>query len=368
MRLRRPVTAGALLIAIAAIALTLLARLPAAGNASDVPPALPASDGPLIVYREFGLAADALYAADPDDPDGRVELALVAHAWGYGTFPSLSPDGDHIATTAVPPQGGPAQLQLLTIATGEATLLAENVDLTAPVWAPDGTALVVRRSAPHGTNAELVRVDLDGEATTIVAASAGLYPIEVSPDGGWLYYASLTPAGTEAARVSLAGGTPESLGRLSAGVARDWDLSPDGSRLAYLAQTDGPTTFVAEVRDLATGAASRPIAGLQFAPVWRNNVALTVGRLDAGPATAAAQVSLAGEAAAAPALPAPDAGFDVPVSWSPDGELLIVRNFLGTSAADPGPSFLVVVRPGGSRTPVSTSSDVAVAGWLEVTP
>ncbi|GAF87317.1 unnamed protein product, partial [marine sediment metagenome] len=60
----------------------------------------------------------------------------------------------------------------------------------------------------------------------------------------------------------------------------------------------------------------------------------------------------------------PEGGFDVPLSWSADGRYLAVRSFEGSSAVDPGPSYVVVVGSQGNRYQLSSSSDLTVIGWL----
>jgi hypothetical protein len=105
-----------------------------------------------------------------------------------------------------------------------------------------------------------------------------------------------------------------------------------------------------------------------FNPIWEEGGDLTIGRLDsAGVDGAPARLSVDG-------APMPDAsrlpgpvergGFDVPLSWSPDGRYLAVRSFEGSSVSDPGPSRVVVVGTGGERHELSPLSDVVVAGWL----
>lgn len=323
------------------------------------------SAAPLVVYSEFGTTADTIWAANPAKPSERTQLGMVPHALGYGIAPSVSPDGKRIAYTVAPPSGGPVELWVLDIDGEQAIRLATGVDLvSAPVWSVNNDALIVRRSSgTEGTpaSAELLLIELNGAATTLVAATAGLYPIDLSPDGAWLYYAEVSATGTDLARVPVAGGAAETVAHLSDGIARDWQLAPDGTKLAYLAQTAG-AGYDVRVVDVATGEADDrvDIAGAEeFSPIWTPNGDLTVGRLD-GAALRMQGVSAAGAAE----LAAPDAGFDAPLTWSPDGDHLAVRAFEGTSANDPGPSRVVVSGPNGERAALSSVSDVTIAGWL----
>lgn len=375
----RPGIAAVAALSIATVALVAGLALGLRGQAEGDPEgaqalaALLERAGTVIVFSEFGADADTLWAANPDDPADRVRLGDIAHAPGYGISPSLSPDGAYVTYNILPAGAPAAELWLFEVATGETRRLAQNVDLvSAPVWSAKADALGVRRSSGGEGDAgsvELLRVDLSGNAEVIAAAEGGLYAIEFSPDGRWFYFASLSPAGTDLARAPASGGgAAESVAHLSDGLTRDWDLSPDGERLAYLAQASSGSGagFAVHVLDLGSGAIAAPLgsAGGQFSPVWEDDGVLAIGRLAGAGAGAPARVSVDGDAAGAAPLPAPDAGFDVPLSWSPAAAYLVVRHFEGTSTADPGPSWVVLLDAAGERRQLSPLSDVELAGWL----
>ncbi len=389
----RPVRALVVVaLLLGALGLSLTLTLGLRGLASDQPTAsaslrsLLQTAAPLVVFSEFGEEADTLWAASPDEPTDRAELGRVDHARGYGISASLSPDGTRIAYTVLPPDvprpgpDAPAELWVLETATGVTRRLAEGVDLLiTPVWSAEAGAVVVRRSEwQEGSSGsfQLLRIDLTGASATVAAAEAGLFAIDFSPEGSWLYYAVLSPSGTDLARApGIGGGETEMMAHLSDGFARDWHLSPDGTRLAYLAEApaDAGIAFVAQVLDLSTGRVQTLLADAgvaAFNPVWEQDGGLTIGHLD-GAGAGGAPVRLSADGATlAPASPLPGppaggAGFDVPLAWSPDGIHLAVRSFDGGSVADPGRSRVVVVGTDGERRELSPLSDVVVVGWLE---
>ena len=329
--------------------------------------------GPLLIYSEFGQLADTVWAADPNNPEDKAYVATVEHSAGFGISASVSPDGVYLAYVALPSDAGwsgSAQLWALEIESGAAKLLAENVDLrTTPVWTPAGDAVVVVRPA-GGDSVQLLLVGLAGETSVLAEDQAGLYPIGVTPDGAWLYFASLSERGTDLQRVAISGAGAVVLAHLTDGYSRDWRLAPDGRRLAYLGQTSSSAiSYDARIYDIAANEVQTAVAGLsgsQFNPIWDPSGGLTVGRAPSGEAAGApVHVSADGSPNAAVPLEGPAKGFDVPLSWSPSGGQLVLRNFEGSSAANPGPSYVLVVGPAGGRQQLSPLSDVLVIGWLE---
>lgn len=388
----RPVLTGrgalVMLLAAALVALGLTFGLRGlAGEKASVSDRLRAlferADGPLVVYSAFGEGSDAFFAADPDNPSDRVRLGGSAHAPGYGVAPALSPDGRYLAYAALPPDAEGHALQtnadlwLLNVANGNAIRLTTGVDLLVPpVWSPAGDALVARRGEwleGGGAHFELLRIDLRGTSSRLVSAPADLFPIGFSPDGAWLYYAALNENGTVLERIASAGGAPERLARLSEGVARDWQLSPDGARLAYLAQAPAGAAdpFDLRVLDLRTGAVQAPADDTEpvFNPRWEPDGALTFGRASAGGAAVTLDLTSGRRASSTLRFAAPVAGaVDVPLSWSPAGDRLAVRTVETTAAGEPGPSRVMVLGTDGSRRPLADQGDIAIAGWLEGAP
>ena len=173
----RALLVAALLVGAAGLLLSLRGT---AGNDPTVSSQLQSllqQGGPLVVYSEFGLAADTLWAANADDPADRVQLGRVDHAENFGIFPNLSPDGTRIAYTVLLPVPGPngaAELWVLEIAGGASRRLADGIDLrVTPVWSPASDAVVVRRSdVPEGGGGrcKLLRDDMQGAATNSATA------------------------------------------------------------------------------------------------------------------------------------------------------------------------------------------------------
>jgi hypothetical protein len=337
---------------------------------------------PLLVYSEFGAGSDIIWAADSDNPSQRDKLASVDHAPEYGIVASLSPDGERIAYTVLPPEGvaaidAPAELWVMDRDGENRLRLATDADLpVAPIWMPDSSAVIFRRSngSDIGSDFQLVIMTVSGEERTLVDLQAGLIPVGFTPDGTF-YFVSLSTSGTDLGIVFPSGGVIQSLVHLSDDFARDWHLSPDGERLAYSApRTSGDDvtydTVVVDLNlfrtNLFKSLSIRSNQGDEFNPIWRpNGSGVTVGRLDTEAGDSATSVDAASVSKIIQAVPAQQQGFDVPLSWSPGASYLAVRYYETQSLTDPGRSWVTVVGNDGTRKSVSPNSDVQVMGWVD---
>ncbi|HXH23303.1 MAG TPA: hypothetical protein VNN10_14865 [Dehalococcoidia bacterium] len=324
-----------------------------------------------LVLAEFGPSADTVYRVDPARPSRRSRLLRVPHAPEYGMIASASPDGRAFAYTVLPPEtpapapDTPAELWTASMDGTAPRRLGVAFDLRVrPLWSPDGSSLVVRRSGsaidpPAGTEGpyELVQVRVpDGAASVLARSEVALFPAGFSPDGRTFYYAAVSRAGSDLYGVDTVALTGAPVARLSDDLTRDWALSPDGSRLAFLTLTpDGPRSrSQVQVLELATGAlAAVGEAGDEFGPAWTPSGGLTLGALRGG----AGAVLLDGEV-----LGSRPRGFDVPLSWSRSGARVAARSFDGPSATSPGLASLVVIGRDGQRRTIA-QGEVTFIGW-----
>jgi hypothetical protein len=343
------------------------------------------AEGLRLLYREFGDEADVLWMASAADPSEREVIASIEHAPGVGTSAALSPDGEKIAylvlTTPGQDEQTEAQAWVLDVDRGKTRFLSEGVDRGSRiVWSPDSESIIVRRNGPMGDigrTASLVQVDVSDGTETIPWRQSDvfeLFPIGYSlayGPAGTLAYAGITLSGTDFGWVA----TEAPPVHISDEPARDWHLSPDGIRIAYLARqaTDHRIATRAFVVDMAGTVGPQPLSsfvdgldvGDHFNPAWHpDGDRIAVGRSPEDGASPAAVVSLS-EGELVEAAPGPGRGFDVPVGWSPDGAYLAVRSFEGSSSAQPGRERLVIVEIGKERAEVGDGGTLSFIGWVE---
>ncbi|MDP6605626.1 MAG: hypothetical protein QF664_05140 [Dehalococcoidia bacterium] len=339
-----------------------------AGNAGD--------SAPVLVFAEFGQLADRIYSADADDTTRRTLVTTVEHAEGWGINPAPAMAGALVAFLALPPgsrgRGAGAELWLLDVEGGERTRLARDADLfAAPVFAAGGAYLAYRAFGVDGEQ-RIVRYDLERRTRRIVhryAGEFGVIPVATT-DSGTTLFVELSTGGTDLLSVD-GDGNVDWLLHASDEVARDWQLSPDGSRLSYLAPERTGERVLQRLHVVSmTGGDAADVSirlatadSQQFAPVWDPaGGALTFGREPYPDATAsAATLSLADGSVTA--LAAPERGFDAPLGWSPDGRYLAARSFDGRSAFEPGAESMVVISVDGQRHAVTAGSELIYIGW-----
>jgi Tol biopolymer transport system component len=323
-----------------------------------------------IAYLEFGTGADTLYAVAPAEASARTQILSIPHAPEFGLVPSMAPDGKRFVYTALPPQtpapshDSPAGLWLVSLTDGsEPRLLAQAVDLLVrPMWAPDGSAVVYRRSDVDGHTIAMHRLAGGDEHVLIATSDAALFPAGFSPAGDLFYYVALNDHGSQLYANEFATGSDRKVGVLSAGMTRDWALAPDGSRLAYLEVgfSRDAVSSRALVFDLTTGnsvAVTSPEASA-FGPIWGPTGAFVVGAID----ETTGQADLIGMEGGAASVLAIEQGFDVPLSFYPNGPGFLVRSFEGDSALKPGRSTLTLVTDGVRQT--IATGEVTFVGWI----
>ena len=347
---------------------------------------------------------------------------------GRAITPALSPDGKKIAYTVMPDEalssGTDAEAYVLDIKSAKPELVAKGADLlTVPRWSPDGALLFLRSNV--GEDVTLILVDLrePEEGATPAAAedepppvrtvlrqhvsdvfsyiplgfdakSAMMYFVQIQ--GGTesgSYLGRYGPASGEAiatataiadATATAAAATPTPAPSpnapltgdvflvLSDQIARDYALSPDATRIAFLVPglVQGQfvsRTYMADIKSKEISALPSP-AGLalgdQLSPIWHpDGKMLAIGQLPAGGEPGrVAVVALGGGQPLF--LPSPDKGFDQPLSWSPDGKFLAVTSFSGESLGNPGSARLVFVSVNGQRPAAPEGADIRPVGWL----
>lgn len=337
--IRRRSLGGAAMIAALAAVTTALVLVNGDGGARGIE----AASVPQVVLAQFDENTDTIAVAPLDDPAATREVTAIRHAPGWGIIGAVSPDGRWLAYTVLPrgaryPQTQ-AEAHILSLTSGDDRRVADGVDLqAAPVWSrASDRAAFLRGAAPEnqlGSFTVLVATP-GGSATEggIIDGALAAHPVGFSPAGDAVYVAVIEPSG---ARLdALAGNGRSALARLSDGLARDFALSPDGRKLAYVdtAPSAGAPLRV-RVIDLAGGLSASAVAPAApgvptLGPAWTPDGELTFAVARPGGAALRAASAAPGGVYATAAAGRAD-GFYEPLAWSPDGVSLAARAITGS--------------------------------------
>jgi hypothetical protein len=323
-----------------------------------------APTGSYVVVSRSEANFDVISVAPAAAPAEAIEIARVPHLPGYSSSGAVSPDGRYLALvnadagTVAQPR---ASLLVLDLETGALLRVATNVDyLLTPVWQPDGNAVVITRTETGESGLAsvalvAVRANAGGETELVTFSMVlGAFPVGYDP-AGVLVTVVIDTQGSTAYR----GDRP--IAHLSSQITRDWQLSPDGTGLAFIETSlaDG-LRYVARTVSLkaaisgVSAQASSLSSGQQLGAAWKPGAGAPTFGQEPGSAVSAAGVSAQGMSTAG-------AGFDIPVGYSPQGSLLLVEHWSGDSFSEPGSMELQLVNENGER--LSLGDFSRVFGW-----
>jgi Tol biopolymer transport system component len=267
-------------------------------------------------------------------------------------FPTLLPDGEHFLYAALPGRAGTFDIFAGSLRDRSHVLV--GILESAPLYVEPGWLLFARRGGLAAQRFDPRALKLIGEAVSlpdepsslldVIASFTAGYAASVARDGSLAYFSAPTPK-TRALWLDAAG-KPAGAVDLPAGQYRELRVSPDG-RQAVFVRTDSRRESSLWLADLERGGAT-PLSrggGLNQSPVWSPDGARVVFASDRdGPTNLfMKEVSDAGEEQPFYSSPV---DFKVPSGWSSDGKWIVLQQ------VDPGTQGNIYLLPAaGSPTP-----------------
>jgi len=291
---------------------------------ADTPRIPPGLGGRLLFTWKDGLETLDLGTA-------QLQQLVAAPPRARVTSARWSPTGTQIAYTVTPQEVGTDVRSTVYVASADGTgaravvaAEAANVLYQWPTWDPDGSRLYVLRADPSGTRIERVQIDT-GERQTIVERAADF---DVSRDGSMLAFVRTADAGATLNLLRLpTAGEPQILA-----TARPLQtmaaprFKPDNS--AVLFSLSRPQ----EVED------ANPSL-----PGWANAFSITPALAHGLPQDLYSVSTSGGSAQLAVRL-----GADDPVStWSPAADRIAALSIASLGIGSPGGSLTPILMPGG---------------------
>lgn len=354
-------------LALVAISLTLFAwAMFAPSNAGA-----PAASVPYADISEVRSVAYILPGGEFDDvvvepADGRSAPRVIAsfpHSGltGFHARGAASPHGNQVAVLWLPSFSTRARLSIVDVATGEARPVEGAFDyLSRVAWSPDGRKVALTSTSTTGGRVTTV---FEVDAQTLFPRPVAEFPetLEVAPAGYSFDSARLFIVVVDQRGSNLhaeRGGKVQFVAELSPGRTRDWTLSPDGSRLAFVDILGaGSRTYVGRTLVIATGAITTlPAEKNQIGAAWTPGSPIAAF---GGPGGSWQLDSTA-----------PEDAYLVPAGWSPDGwHMLATIHYAGSEKTGRQPTALELITreaPGApaSRRLLSDDPGASFLGWV----
>jgi hypothetical protein len=283
-------------------------------------------------------------------------------ATGFHARGATSPLGEALAILWLPSFTTRANLTITDVQTRESRQVEGSFDyFSALAWAPDGTRLALASTVdtPDGRAAAVLEIDTATLHATPVAEFPNAFavvPVGYSFEGTRLYVVVVDQKGSNL--FVERGGKVELVAELSPGRTRDWALSPDGSRLAFIDILGGGSrTYVGRTLTVATGAiATLPAEKNQLGATWRPGSPVA----EFGGPGGSWQLS----------DPTAEAAYLVPAAWSPNGAYLVATVYSAGSDRDAQPSAALelisteTTTLSSMRTLISGSPGTSFVGWV----
>ncbi len=356
-----PVFLGILVIGGMLVAWAFLAASPLGNESLSTPlPTIRPESVRSLAYVVPGRERDYLYVRSADGGSPRIldSFPTVSfanlHARG-----AAAPTADRIAVLSVADPGkASAQMTLVDLNGVGRQVPGVAFDYLSPLaWSADGQLVAGVISQPAsdgpGSGADVLVVNASTGEAAVAAHFDNVFqvaPVGYSLDRERLFVVAIDQSGS--VLWAIRNGKTQKVAVLSTGRTRDWNLSPDGSRLAFVDIVPaGERRYAGRTLLIATGAVTDSAStGNELGPAWMPG----------------AQVPVFGGPGGSVRLnpPSTEGAYVVPASWAPDGTMLVATIYSASSDhSAPADESLELVTST-SRVRLADEPGVRFLGWV----
>lgn len=270
---------------------------------------------------------------------------------------NAAPTGDRIAVLSVDGTKGSAATLTIVELDGATRVVEGGFEyLSSFAWTPDGRRLAVIASGDPGVT-RVLEVEVTGGQATEVARFTAVFQVVslgYSVDGSRLYIVVIDQSGSNLWMVR--GGNVQRLAELSPGRTRDWTLSPDGSRVAFIDILSASSrTYVGKTLTIATGAVTTLQAGRnQIGATWQPGNPLPVFGGPGG--------SLQLED------PRPEVAWVVPHAYAPLGDHVVISTIASEQNDQSRPAVSLWIASPERREFLTDEPGASFIGWVRGGP
>jgi hypothetical protein len=274
-----------------------------------------------VAYSVARGSVDEIYIRDIDGVEAPRLLARLPFAFSFRARGSSSPDGSLVAVVSVPNVAARGSLSIWPVQ-GTPHVVADGAFeyLTSIAWRADGSRLAAVRHATPDESGRITAVIVEIDPTTGAGTTLSVFERvnEAAPIGysssGELYVVTIDQAGSTFWAVRE-GAEPQQVASLSSGKTRDWALSPDLARLAYVEQSSSSRTDTGRILVIATGQFSAVAGESHVGVAWIPGTDVAVF---GGPG---------GNLQFTDADTVASGAYLAPLAWSPDGTALVAEAY-----------------------------------------
>jgi hypothetical protein len=354
-----PITLGAVAIAGTIVGWAIFAAVPVSNEASYAPAAgVPASSIRSVAYSVAVDGQDDLYVRNVDGEGAAELVGEFPFAFNFHAKGRADPTGTRIAVLYTGAgTGATARLSLLTPASGGRQDVEGEFDYLSPIaWTSDGVLLAVVRTETDGARrtSNVIEIEARSLSAALAATFEGAFevaPVGYSLDGSRLYVVVVDQSGSSLQAVRA--GRVQKVADLSPGRTRDWSLSPDGSRLAFVEVLGAAErSYAGRTLVVATGVVTKTGSlGNEIGSVWQPGVEVPVFGGPGG------QVALS--------EPPAQGAYVVPVQYSPDGNTLVATVVSAAPDRASAPVQSVELVTPRQRIPLAPGVVATFFGWVQ---
>ncbi len=311
-----------------------------------------------VAYALSEGTEDVIYVRRADGSDAPRMLASFSSSFvDLDLRGSASPAADRLAVLRLSPTSDAGRLAFVLIPEGRVIEVEADFDyLSAIAWSNDGQRLALTRTDRGGSGPGRESVVSEVSAASGGVVEIGRFegalqvvPVGYSVDGERVFVVVVDQSGS--GLWTLERGRSRLLTRFSAGPTRDWSLSPDATRLAFVDRLGvGERTYAGRILMIATEKVTNAAGGgNQIGAAWRPGAAIADF---GGP-----------DGSLALTEPSPGA-YVLPLRWSPDGSTLVATVLVpGREAGEEATESVEIVTPT-RRAPLSERGSARFLGFV----